>query len=513
MITPYVFYLLCRRLKLDKTRSLYATLIFSIIPTVVLNSVFFGRFPNIVGYPFFIATLIFAIEALQTHSKRSIFLSSIFFGATLLCHHLSAYILAVIIVIYALAFMFEKTSFRLKLLKMFSTGGLLIIGCVIAGFWLIPFILYSSYFGQELSSLSFRLLPISLTFLIILILTTVYFVKKMFPSVDFHSRFMLTFFIIFLVLGLGFLNQYILPFGNEIDFLRFQVYMAIPAGFIVATLKNYQVTKINISSKIREKFQRIPFWIGVLLILNLIIGITVIQAAPTVLDEKVYVEEIPEPIIEYLNSTTTFGRILAVDCPFWIYILPYYTNKSLVDGWYPQGCVIQPIKQASMANDRNIFKWGETIDSSKNETAINYFVQHSQDYGIKWILCGNESKLYLFDDSSFKATNLKSGRYTLLENSLNISYVDALPNAEIDWSIQRETNSITLYVNTKAENTTITVKEAYFPGWHIYEEDKSIAFTQNSHGFITFNIIGAGQHKVQLMFTPPLIPESFQITP
>jgi len=490
MLTPYAFYKLCRKMELTPKRALYATLFLSIIPFTFQNSIAFGRFPTIVAYPFFLATIFYIIDTLETRSWRSVGAAAGFFSLTLLTNHLSAYILTLIIIIYCIARIFESSGIRWKMKEVLHLWGAVALGLAFSSIWLIPFIVYTYCWGYGgIDPLSITALSFSIPLFLLLTVGLYWLGRLLTPNSNYHSRVIFTWMTLFLLLGSTLLpTQYLLPFSAELDLLRFQLYASAAVAIFLVTLGNYLLTQSNFGFNLRRSLRKIRVWLMVLIALNVLTaGVTVHYFGTTVADE-IYIENpIPHPMIEYLASADGYGRIMAVDCPYSVYLLPHETGKPLIGGWYPQGCIIDSIGQVK-----------KTINSSGNETIFRYLANNAENYGISWVLLGNSSRLHLFEESTFKPV-ITDSRFTLLENTVNVTYIDAEPHVEaVRWSQQND--MITISLETNIETTNITVKEAYFPGWYAFDNNNSIPISEGKCGFITFQIKEAREHNIVLVF-------------
>ncbi len=489
LITPLVFYKFCRKINLERKASLYATLIFSLVPSTIHNSIIFGRFANIVSYPFFLLTLIYLVEIIEKASKKSVFLASIFFCLTLLSHHFSAYILCVVVVVYMVVLTFEKPGLKQLLTKLLLFGLMFFLGFMFSSLWWIPLFIYRNYWLTPQTG-NLTLLPVSVILLILFTALLCWIVRKFFHPAGFREATILTWMILFLLLGSGLLPlKYLLPFGEEVDFLRFQLYSAIPLAVFMADLKGFSLGKIGKKFQLEQKLNKKRIWLTFFVVLNLVVARVIVQVFPTVLTEEVFVGKVPHPILQYISSCPEYGRILAINTPYWVYISPYYTNKPLVDGWYPQGAVLPIIKQ-------NVKK---TINSSTNQTLLLHFINQPETYGIKWVLLGNSSKIFLLQNSTFQPV-VQCSRFTLFENKLNITYIETKPQAQVVWNIDKD--SIHIVLKTKASKTKVLVKEAYFPGWIAFDGQKEISLFPDKDGFISFIVYGFGEHTIRLTFNP-----------
>jgi uncharacterized membrane protein len=424
LATPVVFYFFAKRSKLTRGQTIYATLIFSIMPFTIQNSVVFGRFTNILGYPFFIAAILFLQDMIKTHSRRSLVLTAVFFSLTLLTHHLSGYLLAIIMLIYGVGVLFESDSARRRLKSIITLGGSLSLGIALSSFWVIPFLLlirYYSFVGSNSSTIGGA--PFALSILVIVVFLMQWSLRKAYPKLDSIERSILAWMIIFITLGSTLIPvQYVLPFAPEIDIMRFQLYFVVPFSIYVVTLSKYQPGFLRKALKLRAILQKAQAWVVVLILLNAVTGIYILHSYPTVVAQQIYVDEPPESIVKYLKGSNAYGRILPIDVPYWVYVLPHMTNKPLIDGWYPQGSVIGPVKEV-----------GKPIDSINNDNIYSFFISHASNLGVKWVLLGNSSRAVLLKDSSFHPV-VSAGQYILYENLEKTEYVTTLPPVQTGWA-------------------------------------------------------------------------------
>ncbi|KYH38668.1 MAG: hypothetical protein AYL30_003560 [Candidatus Hecatellales archaeon B24] len=489
LITPAVLYLFCRRLKLSGEQSAFAVLIFSLIPFVPLNSVVFGRFTNIVALPFYLTALIFFFEAIEKWSKRSMLLAGAFFALTLLTHHLSAYILVITVAILLLNVLVGKEGFKVKFKKVFSLGSPVVLGFILSSFWLLPFLLYLRYWHQvSFNPSSLYYIPVASVIFVLTVLGVSLLSGRLSKLNDFHSRVMLTWTILFFIYGAYFIpGSLLLPAGGEIDLMRFQFYASIPLSIVLVTREKYDFKGVS-RRVFGEETLSTPFLIVLLLTVNVVAGASILASTPEVVAKEVDVGRIPPEIQSYLASRQDFGRVLAVDCPFWVYLLPYYTGKRLIDGWYPQGSILVMLKKVEKIC---------TLNSCKDDKLIRHFIERAGDYGVKWVLIGKYGRHYLLENSSFKPV-LEAEGITLYENTEQVTYVDASPPVEVSWSWSKD--EIKLSLETSAEQTTIIVKEAYFPAWKAYDNGLKIPLEQSELGFMKFKVEGKGKHEIRIVF-------------
>ncbi|MFQ5997676.1 MAG: 6-pyruvoyl-tetrahydropterin synthase-related protein [Candidatus Bathyarchaeia archaeon] len=504
LVTPLVFYFFARKLGISEKRALYGTLIFSLVPFTIQNSVVFGRFANIIGYPFFLLALISLVGLLHRFTKPRILLTAVFFSMTLLTHHLSAYILGLIMFVYILGFLLENSSARQKIVNALSVGGSLSLGILISSFWAVPFLLYVRYYGMiGADSSIISGLPFSLGIFGFLVMLSHYLVKKAFPTTNFQYRTLFVWMVLFFILGTTYVPvDFILPFGGEVDLVRFQLYAAIPLAIIIVSIRKYPFSGVRHVVKSMAKVHKAHFWIIILLALNAASGLIVYQTSSTVVAQQIYVKEPPNELIAYLQNSNDYGRILPISVPYWVYLMPHYTNKPLIDGWYPQGSIISPVKQVPWTIDR------QTLDAVDDDEIYRFFITHADGLGIKWVLLGNE-RMYLFEGTSFRPI-LSGSDYVLMENVNEVFYVTIVPKVTVDW--ERGKDSIAIEFVASEVDTEVRVKEAFFPGWMAIDNAREVPLSSDAYGFITFKVEKSGYHRVELVFKPygDIVPESLE---
>jgi uncharacterized membrane protein len=165
------------------------------------------------------------------------------------------------------------------------------------------------------------------------------YVSKKIKHTDPTGLFLVLWFTVFFWLGLGY---YAMPLANfplfqsvwrSLDVHRFWLYLSIPAALLagkaLVRIARFSAKKTSL--------------VAMIIILTLIVvgaGVkatySVIQNINPHLPYTTQNSEIPQQLLTYLKSKEGFGRILPVRCPLWVYLLPSYSGKPLIDGWYPQ---------------------------------------------------------------------------------------------------------------------------------------------------------------------------------
>lgn len=276
---------------------------------------------------------------------------------------------------------------------------------------------------------------------------------------------------------------------SKLDVHRFWLYLTIPASILAAPIIARIIGKI--------RFNRVYRWT----ILCLIIFLTIegaVKAAWSLThpineylpqDYTVANQSISEGIIQYLSSDPWNGRILAVHCPFWIYLLPLYLDgKMLVDGWYPQGKILEPLYRI---NDYRLDDLEATANDTERVRHWRSLIDSSDILGINWILIGgsNESfKSFLVPDTEFREVYSEpygEGSITLYRSTVRHALVGWTPYSHGKISYHRDApDRIRLEVLGDFDSVNITVREAYFPTWNARHNGKEIEVSRDELNFI-----------------------------
>ncbi|MEM3072018.1 MAG: 6-pyruvoyl-tetrahydropterin synthase-related protein [Candidatus Bathyarchaeia archaeon] len=197
--------------------------------------------------------------------------------------------------------------------------------------------------------------------------------------------------------------------------------------------------------------------------------------------------QIPQPIVEYFKSQVEDGRILAVKCPFWIYLLPRYVGKQLVDGWYPQGKMLPRILEV---NDYRI----NDLEASEDEDRIptwKALIKDSDELAINWVMIGDSNRTFqrqLMEGSGFTeevVVKHAQGEITIYRSVVPRSMVETSP--PVPASIEHLAPDL-IYVQLNHAGSghayTVKVKESYIPEWEAFHQDRKLSVTADDDGYI-----------------------------
>jgi hypothetical protein len=200
---------------------------------------------------------------------------------------------------------------------------------------------------------------------------------------------------------------------------------------------------------------------------------------------------IPIEIIDFYKSGSKQGRLLPIKCPHWVYVLPYYTEIPLIDGWYPQEKLLKPLLEINdyQINTLNEYNWTE-----QNRIWSN-LIGNASRLGLKWVMIGNLTYDSLMLAHSEFTLVQRVSNITIYEHKETISLVD-VDQRNLVGSIefnQLSPDNLTLTVEDVRDKVNITVKIANFQGWKLEVNGRVIEHSQTIEGFISFSV-NAGSH-------------------
>ena len=550
-LTPTAIYFLGQELGFGKGESALGALLFSVLPEVIENYLFFDRFPTVLAIPIFCVFVITFHRALTRRDITSnVLLSILAMSALLLTHHLSALIAGIVALLMVLVVSAGDGVLK-PMLKLVVVG----VGTLgITAFWLIPFLasydLFSSnqfynrnvifpflrftYFGYDVVSYLLGIaqlllaavavqsivgrdfakrIPMNATVFFplllagmalfqageILALTIIEVLGEVIVALSFvvffgqfivvrYARnvisrrngtiFAVFWFILFLWLGLGYyaLPALQLPIVNAVwvktmDVYRIWLYLALPMSGLAArgTLRS---------------FSRLLSWRPVLVILLLALAITPItvsvglkinydlnNSVNGILPYSTANAEIPAEIINYFRNDASQGRIFGINVPFWIYVLPIYVNKTIIDGWYPQTKLVTLLMNTPLLNDYRL----DDLETAPNETARldtwKELISQAQLLDITWVMIGDNGTLAteIMQNTNFtEQLIVPYGKVNLVVyKSLTVpSYVETEPsNLNLISLARPNPDQIEMTFQPIRQESTVLVKEAYFPTW------------------------------------------------
>ena len=576
-LAPIAVYFLGKELGFSKGESALGALLFSVVPEVIENYLFYDRFPTVISIPIFCAFLIMLHRALVDRNQRIYLLGSVFsMSALLLTHHLSALIAGIVAVLF-LILAFGREGIRKPLGTLLAVG----IGTLgLTAFWLVPFIrsvqLFSAnefynrnvifpflrftYFGVNVTSYLLGIAQFILAVVGVQVILTKIFARKLrvnailfFPIlfagmilfqegeitsslalkgageilvvgsfVIFLGQFLVfrdarkvlskhdgilfavIWFVVFLWIGLGYYALPILrlPYLADIwirtmDVYRIWLYLGLPMCMLAA--RGFLRSMITLRA-------RKPALVLLLLALTITpIALSAGLKANFVFNSRVnpilpYTAgnaEIPKEVIDYFNNDPSQGRILGISVPLWIYVLPNYVGKPIIDGWYPQSKLVT---QLVRINDYRLDDLETTNDTARLDT-WKTLIASSRQLDVTWVMIGTQELASDMVDALSQAEFTKQltvpyqmtapfqgGELVIFKAQKVPSYVDA-PEGFVQRVARPNPDKIMLNTSPSSRTTTIVVKEAYFPTWAAEADGKGLTVEkQQSTGFIMLEV-------------------------
>ena len=342
---------------------------------------------------------------------------------------------------------------------------------------------------------------ICITFLLLIYLLPQFTESSL--NLDINTVFNASWFVIFFWLTLGprAILFAIFPLSQTLDILRFMLYASIPVSLLGARMFLFLIKFL------KESYHSVS--LSNKLALSLLLTILSFSFVVPFIQPRygqggmLYVEdifqknqEIPQSLITYLQDSDAYGRILSIHSPSWIYSLPYYTNKPLIDGWFPQARFLYPFQNLTSYNINELI--------SSEEWVYEYLLQHASLYGIKWVLIGDEDKLQLIQPFQFRLVLHIDSLY-LYENSKNISFID-IKKGKADITYERpHPNTIVIKVEKTTQNIELLVKEVHFPYWQAETTENNVELKKSEIGFMLLSIGSDTMiFEIRLFYTYPV---------
>ena len=584
-LAPLTLYALAREFGFSKGESAFASALYSVVPEVIENYLFYDRFPTVVAIPIFCAFIVMFHRALMGSRRLfNLLMSILLMSALLLTHHLSALIAGIVAL---LVIVVERRKIDVSR----SIPDLIAIGfgtlCVSA-FWFVPFAeslhLFSgnnfynrnvifpfitiSYFGinvvvyllgiVQFSIAVFAIHPIlkeiyknrlrfspSYFFILLLVGMGLYETGTSFASVllaylgqsivilsfvCFLGQFLFVgqtkqmseknrvlvivfWFMIFLWIGLGYyaLPLIWLPYVREawirtMDVYRIWLYLALP----MSALASFGFKKLLAKAPGKLISLGLIVLLATPIAAGVLLKVNYASTAPVngVLPYTASNAEIPQPILDYFRHDSSSGRILGINVPFWIYVLPNYVDKPILDGWYPQTKLVIPLVNV---NDYRIDDLETTPNLTSRLIIWRGLLARADLLDITWVIVGGRTlanQLMIagrFIEQLSVQCPTSQGFIDLILFKIVREPSFVVMNSS-DFGVQNVSqpnpDEIVLTFSGSVRSSEVLVKEAYFPTWQAMGDNHTIQVgRENSTGYILLTI-PAGVTEVILYQNP-----------
>jgi hypothetical protein len=305
-------------------------------------------------------------------------------------------------------------------------------------------------------------------------------------------------FIIFLWIGLGYYSMPVLwlPYINDfwiktMDVYRVWLYLAVPMSLLAA---------VGFLRSAMRIWNRKPAYTLLLLALTItpIASGVALKAnyafnnpVNGVLPYTAANAEIPPAVINYFRNDPAQGRILGIEVPLWIYVLPNYVGKPILDGWYPQSKLTTKLLNV---NDYRIDDL-ETTDPTERLVTWASLIADAQQLDVTWVMIGNVtianslmSNITAANFTQQAVMPYQSGELLIFKTRNVPAFVEA--NGTSVQTVSRPTpDKIIVTLNPSPDTATIVVKEAYFPTWTAETGHESLIVQREpTDGFIQVTV-------------------------
>jgi hypothetical protein len=300
--------------------------------------------------------------------------------------------------------------------------------------------------------------------------------------------FLTLWFVSFFWLGLGY---YAIPIveipllqsiWRSLDVYRFWLFLSLPIAFLAGILIEGVVCRMRRNRKL--------LILAVIFILLFSGGIVksvylLNQDVNSHLPYTVQNSDIPIELLDYLRLQNDYGRILPIKCPMWIYMIPSYTGKNLIDGWYPQEKLLPSLLEI---DDYRI----NDLETTENRVEVwKNLIDQNQELGIHWVIVGNSNKTLIRDltNSTFTQDAFithEGGNLTILKNTVPNSFVQLVTETgNVDYDFERSSpERINIEITDRFSNVKIFVREAYYIGWIATVDNYTTNVMSTPEGFM-----------------------------
>jgi len=565
IVAPFSVYYLSRSLGFKKAPSLFASLLFSLTPVLLENFLFYDRFTTTISVPLLCLFLACVVRALTSGKHYFLVASCLLMTLLILIHHLTAYCLGILLLLLVFIRYLQTRDVKtvLKTLVAGVVIPLVLSAFWLLPFIKSTLMVENPFYNRSnvadfLSPEGFMSLvvPLGLQFILAMLEVT----RLMFPSrrslakpinvfillfpsssiilgsvvsmwqlelgqillvlgfttflIFFSKRmrtegtrdvsliFCVLWFISFLWLSLGFNGVIfrILPFSQSLDTLRFKFYLSIPQSILAGNLVYRLVTNRTVGKSFVPKTRLLG---NTRPLLFLILLISALTACFGVARDMTYTgnTSIPLEVIGFFSANSELGRVLPIKCPEWIYVLPYYTDQPLIDGWYPQEKLLQPLLEVNDYKINDLYStFQEGGDAEQDRVWLN-LIRNASDLGISWVMIGDDDKRHLMTGTDFTFAADIEG-ISIYKAVAAVSLFEVSPSQAVGEIVFTELTSdhITLNVDDVRENVNIVVKIADFPGWTLRVDDVHLEHSQTEVGFIAFTLTPRSNSRVDLTY-------------
>jgi uncharacterized membrane protein len=305
-------------------------------------------------------------------------------------------------------------------------------------------------------------------------------------------------FVVFLWIALGYRSFPLLwlPYISEfwiktMDVYRIWLYLALPMALLAA------IGLLRSSTRIWNRRHALVLLLLALVIAPIAAGVVLKTnfafnaSVNAVLPYSAANAEIPSSVINYFRNDPSSGRILGIDVPLWIYVLPTYVDKPILDGWYPQSKLVTPLVNI---NDYRLDDLETANDTARLETWKS-LISSASLLDVTWVMIGvvpgksslAASLIASITDANFTEQTIvpyQSVKLMIFKARNVPEFVEA-KGTSVKAVSQPTPDKIIVALSSNPKTARILIKEAYFPTWAAEADGKGLVVQrETSTGYI-----------------------------
>ncbi len=297
----------------------------------------------------------------------------------------------------------------------------------------------------------------------------------------------------------------LLPYWQRLDTYRFGIYTCIPESILVGRLSS-----ILSSAKLPEGIKRYFSFKKPLVNLKLVSGVFLISLMFSsayvshfiVADDFSYRlnKNVSNDVIEYFKDQDDNARVLAIRCPDWVFLLPIYTGKPLVDGWYPQAKVLPYLVSIDDYTLNELIKtYGDDRNDTRRIELWKSVIAEHKLLSIEWIII--PENIYV-ENETLSSILMDNNQEFFLDSEIDgfIIYRNKATHHLIETEAKLLDSTWTpdkiVLVVQMNNNASILVKEAYFPEWTVNTNATAANLIKNEDGFMRIYVTAQSEMNV-----------------
>jgi hypothetical protein len=307
----------------------------------------------------------------------------------------------------------------------------------------------------------------------------------------------------------------VLPYWQRLDTYRFGIYACIPESILVGKLSS-TLSSAKVPKGLRNLFPSKKLQLNKKLAAGFLLVSLIFSSAFVshfiVADDFSYRQNksMSNAVIEYFKDQETRARVLAIQCPDWVFLLPIYTGKPLVDGWYPQAKVLPYLVSIDDYTLNELIKtYGDDRNDTRRIELWRSIISEHELLSIEWVIVPKDvcvenetlGSILMEDDQDF-FLDVEIDGFLIYKSTATHRLIETEAKLlNTTWTPDR----IKLVVEI-THNVSILVREAYFPEWTVNTNATSASLIKDENGFMQLNVVPSSEsntYEVDLVYQRP----------